>query len=199
MVEFVLVVPILLILVIALGDFGRIFATGVIIESAARNAAEAAANEYLANPPGSAESPPVLLNAPAPTGKPAYYGPLHQIAAKAVCVETQELPNSKFDPASRTCAGMPFVMVCIHDSQDTHCGGDAFGASPPAQCDEMGTPPSNAHGGLNSPRWAEVRICYKFTAILELPLIAFGDFWIQRTRNFAIPCYFATGDASECG
>ena len=49
--EFALVVPILLIVFVAIADFGRIFAAGVDLEAATRNAAEATANEYLANPP----------------------------------------------------------------------------------------------------------------------------------------------------
>src|SRR5690554_6949879 len=60
-VEFTLVVPILLILFVAIADFGRIFAAGVAIEAATRDAAEATANEYLSNPPGP-------LDAPAPSG-----------------------------------------------------------------------------------------------------------------------------------
>jgi hypothetical protein len=199
MVEFALVVPILLILVIAIGDFGRIFATSIIIESAARNAAEAAANDYLANPPGSDRTPPVLLNAPAPSGNSAFYAGLHERVAKAVCSETQELPNSNFNALTGRCTGMPFVMVCIHDSQDTECNGEALGAAVSSGCNAFTPPANNGHLGSGMPRWAEVRICYKFTSVLDLPFISFGDFWIQRTRSFTIPCYFATGSASECG
>lgn len=199
LVEFILVVPILLILIVAIGDFGRIFATGVIIESSARNAAEIAANEYLAEPPGSNASPPVLLNAPAPTGDPAYYTALHDKATRAVCAETQELPNSNFDTVTGQCPGMPFVMVCIHDSQDTECNSDPLGAAASAGCTDFTPPTTKAHSGSSTPRWAEVRVCYRFTAILALPLISFGDFMVQRTRSFAIPCYFALGTAEECG
>jgi hypothetical protein len=192
-------VPILLMLVIAIGDFGRIFATGVIIESAARNGAELASNEYLAEPPGSDAVPKIFLSAPAPTGDSAYYGPLHERVAKAVCAETQELPNSLFDAGTGACQGMPLVMVCIHDSQDTQCASEAQGATVPAGCDGMTVPPTNAHGGSGTPRWAEVRVCYRFTSLLDLPLISFGEFWVQRTRTFAIPCYFALGAPNECG
>ena len=198
LVEFGLVIPILLILVVAIADFGRIFATGIILEAAARNAAEMAANEYLADPPGSRATPPVPLNAPAPAGSSTYYGPLHAKVAKAVCAETQELPNSNYDPGTGLCTGMPFVMVCIHDSQDTDCNGESLGAAVSAGCSEFTPPPNKNHGGSGTPRWAEVRVCYQFTSILQLPLISFGDFWIQKTRSFTIPCYFALG-AEECG
>jgi len=186
-------------LVIAIGDFGRIFATGVILESAARNAAELAANEYLADPPGSDATPPVYLNQPAPPGDPAYYSALHDKAARAVCAETQELPNSEFDPGTGRCPGMPFIMVCIHDSQDTDCNGEALGAAVSAGCNDFVPPPNSSHGGSGTPRWAEVRVCYHFTSILDLPIISFGEFWLQRTRTFTIPCYFALGSAEECG
>lgn len=201
LVEFALVVPILLMLVVAIGDFGRIFATGILIESAARNAAEVVANEYLADPPGSDAAPPVFLNQPAPNPAvdPGYYAALHRKAALAVCAETQELPNSNFDPDTGECTGMPFVMVCVHDSQDDECGGESLGAAVSAGCDEFTPPPNNAHGGSGTARWAEVRVCYQFTSLLDLPLFSFGEFWLQRTRTFAIPCYFALGNADECG
>ena len=42
-VEFVLVLPIMLVIAIAVGDFGRVYATGVAVEDAAREAADYAA------------------------------------------------------------------------------------------------------------------------------------------------------------
>jgi hypothetical protein len=187
-------------LVIAIGDFGRIFATGLLIESATREAAEMAANDYLADPPGSDATPPIFLSAPAPAPgvDPGYYAALHDRVARAVCAETQELPNSNFDPGTGTCAGMPYVLVCIHDSQDDQCHGDSFGAAVSAGCSDFTPPPDNSHGGPGTPRWAEVRVCYHFTSILDLPLLSFGDFWLQKTRTFTIPCYFVLG-ADECG
>ena len=44
----------------------------------------------------------------------------------------------------------------------------------------------------------EVRTCYRFTAILNAPLFNLGDFWIQRSNHFTVPCYFALG-SDECG
>jgi hypothetical protein len=194
MVEFALVTPILVMLVVLVADFGRIFAAGLSIEAAARDAAEVMANSYLANPP-----PPATLDQPAPApGDPSYYGPLHQLAARTVCNETSDLANSAFDPAMSTCTGMPYIQACIHDGQDTECGSEAEGASIPAECGDLAAAPSNNNGGPGTPRWAEVRICYRFTAILNLPLLSFGDYWLQKTRTFVIPCYFKLGTA-ECG
>ena len=72
MVEFALVLPIMLMMFIAIADFGRIFAAMITLESATRDAAEAAANQYLANPPGGGS-----LTLPAPQVDPTYYDALH--------------------------------------------------------------------------------------------------------------------------
>ena len=36
-------------------------------------------------------------------------------------------------------------------------------------------------------------MCYRFSSILKLPMFEFGDIYLERTRSFIIPCYFATG------
>lgn len=190
MVEFVLVVPTLLFLVVIVADFGRVFAVGVALEAATRDAAEVAANEYVAAPPGGTP-----LSAPS-TGDAAYYSNLHSKAAKTVCAETADLPNSNFDASTSTCAGMPLIRTCVHDSVDSQCGTEAHGAAVPTQCTELTSGMSNAHSG--AARYVEVRTCYRFTPILQLPLLSFGEVWIQRTRVFAIPCYFVLGQ-DECG
>ena len=179
-------------LVVIVADFGRVFATGLSIEAAARDAAEAVANQYLANPPGP-------LDQPAPVGTTAYYTPLHALAVKTVCDETSDLANSRFDSGTSTCAGMPLIEVCVHDGQDPICGNESQGAAVPADCGNLATPPTNVNAGPNSPRWTEIRICYQFTPILaNMPILSFATFWVQRTRTFTIPCYWTLG-SSECG
>lgn len=191
MVEFGLVLPIMLVLFVALADFGRIFANSILLEAAARNAAELAANDYLANPPGGTP-----LSQPS-TGDAAYYDNLHRLAARAVCAETRELPNSAYDPVTTHCPGMPLIRVCVHDGVDPSCATEAFSATIPADCTEMANAMSSSQGA-SSERWVEVRVCYRFTSLVDLPLVSFGTFWLQRTRTFAIPCYFVM--ASEpCG
>lgn len=189
MVEFVLVVPTLLFLVVIVADFGRVFAVGVALEAATRDGAEAAANEYLARPPGP-------LNASAPPGDPAYYASIHAVAGKTVCADTADLPNSNFDTASGECPGMPLIRACVHDSADTECGTEVHAAAIPTECTELTGGMSNAQAGPQ--RYVEVRTCYQFTPILQLPLLSFGEIWLQRTRVFAIPCYFVLGQ-DECG
>lgn len=189
MTEFALIVPILIILFVAVADFGRIFQTGITVEAATRDAAEATANAYLATPPGP-------LDQPAPAGVPSYYQDLHRIAARAVCAETRGLPNSNYDPATTDCAGMPYIQVCIHDNQDTECTAEHYGAVVPAQCTELAAVLTNTAAAGR--RWVEVRSCYRFTPLLTVPLFEFGEFWVQRTRVFDIPCYFVLG-TQPCG
>ncbi|HET7027389.1 MAG TPA: TadE/TadG family type IV pilus assembly protein [Candidatus Limnocylindrales bacterium] len=192
MVEFALVIPILVILFVGIADFGRIFNAGVIVEAATRDAAEHAAQKYIAAPPGNPSDPPaVRLAAPPPPADSSYYSDLHVDAAKAVCAESRQLPNADF--SSGTCATWPVVGVCVHDGADPICGvpPPGFAASHPAECGELDQPWDASAG--SSERWVEVRTCYKFTALLRLPLFSLGDFYVQRTRSFAIPCYFATG------
>jgi len=179
-------------LVVVVADFGRVFAVSLSLEASTRDAAEIGSNEYLAHPPGP-------LDQPAPAADPTYYQALHQKIAKVVCAETGDLANSAFDPGSGACVGMPLIQTCIHDSEDSECSSEAQGASIPSECAGMsaGTP-TNAHDGPSTPRWVEVRVCYHFTPLLQLPLLSFGSIWLERTRTFTIPCYFALGSA-ECG
>ena len=196
MTEFALVVPILIIMFVGVADFARVFNAGLIIEAAARDAAEHAAQEYLANPPGDpADNAATRLSTAAPPGVPAYYDGLHADAAKVACAETRQLPNSDYQSGSGTCATWPVVGVCIHDQAEPagHCGGQITGFPwpYPAECSQMNGPWPDPPG--NGERWVEVRLCYKFTSLLNLPLFSLGDFYLERTRVFTIPCYFATG------
>lgn len=199
MVEFVLIVPILLVLLVGIADFGRIFAAGVSLEAATRDAAEAAANEYLSNPP-------FPLDSAAPVGNQPYYDSLHAYAAGMVCSELRSLRDTTFDPATQTCRDplgvgpdLPVVLVCVHDGADAGCD---VPASPgtggiPASCSDLTTPSTSSQGGT-AQRWVEVRTCHHFTSILQMPLFSLGDIWLQRTRTFVIPCYFVRG-TEECG
>jgi hypothetical protein len=189
LVEFGLIVPILFILIIGVADLGRIFAAGVVLEAAARNAAELAANDYLSRPPG-----PLDLPAPNPPD-PTYYDALHLKVARAVCAEARGLPNTNW--LSGDCPGMPLVLVCIHDSADPSCGAEAFGATVPPECSGFATPPTNTQSGSPA-RYVEVRVCYRFTSITNTTFMSFGTVHLERHRSFTIPCYFVRG-TDECG
>jgi hypothetical protein len=72
--EFALVLPILLVVLLGVADFGRVFAASISTEASARNAAEIGAIERLRNPPDFADSSTWL----------AYYTSLHEQLAKVV-------------------------------------------------------------------------------------------------------------------
>ena len=190
--EFALVLPVLLILFLAIADFGRIFVALISVESATRDGAETVANDYLAAPPGP-------LNSPAPNIGQSYYDALHARGAAIVCSELRGLPNTNYDAGTKTCPDMPVVVVCIHDGVDGGCGNAAqpgLGGID-SHCSDFTPAATSAQGG-SAARWVEVRTCYHFTTILNLPFFPLGDFWIQRTRDYTIPCYFVLGTA-ECG
>jgi hypothetical protein len=210
LVEFALVLPLLMILLLGVADFGRIFSAGITLEAAARDAAEATAIERLHNPPD-----------PLTPGDIAYYQRLHVLAAKTVCDEASRLPNStpqlaKSDPPSSALTpgecpdfvgaggvshpGSPVIRVCVHDGADPLCGQAIPGYSPtiPANCPKvqaLATNPSNASPGEPVSYLVEVRICYLFTTLFDLHLnlpmnagLNLGDIWLERSRAFVVDC-----------
>lgn len=192
MVEFALVIPILLVLLLAIADFGRIFATSIVLEAASRDAAEAAAQEYLSNPPGP-------LDLPAPAGNDAYYAALNVKTARIACAAARELPNADYDPSDGTCKTWPVIRVCVHDGVDGQCGKPitGFASVVPPGCTDMNAAWDPTQNG-STERWVEVRTCYRFSSLLNAPLFTFADFHLERRRQFVIPCYFVLGSA-PCG
>jgi hypothetical protein len=199
LVEFALVVPMLLVLLLGIVDFGRVFQAGIVTEAAARDGAEAGALERLrADPPST----------------PADYERLHRIAAQAACGETRVLANTTYvadNPSTpavdeEACPAMPIIAVCVQDGGDPNCGGLAPGyvGTPPAECTEFSRPWDGASGGATGSHSVEVRLCYRFTTLLNLHMsfpwvgwgLSLGDIYLQRTRAFVVDC--APGDPSGC-
>lgn len=191
LVEFALVLPIMLVLFAGIADLGRVFAAGVVLEAAARNAAEIAANAYLSDPPGTGG-----LAAPVTGATPGEYSAFHDAAATAVCREARSLPNTQ--GSGTDCTGMPLIAVCVHDGADPLCGTEAFRATVPTQCAQTGAANTTSQAGGGATRWVEVRLCYQFTALLVMPFFSFDTIWLERTRSFVIPCYFVLG-TGDCG
>jgi hypothetical protein len=193
--EFALVLPILLVLLLAVADFGRVFAASISTEASARNAAEIGATTRLRNPPDFVD----------PTTWIAYYTALHEQVAKVVCSELSVLPNTTFNAANRTCPTMPLIGVCIRDDRDPICGNlmNGFSSSIPGTCSHLGEPWSNYSGGAAASHAVEVRVCYQFTTLFNLHFtlpgnvgLDLGEIWIQRERVFALDC--PPGDVSTC-
>ncbi len=201
MVEFALVLPMLIVLLLGIADLGRVFAAGITVEAAARDAAEIVAQEYLRSPPGGEP-----MSDPAPPGSDAYYQPLHALAARTACRESRVLLGTSYTPDDaatpsvdeESCGTMP-IRTCIHDEEDTRCGEIAYGATVPVgECAELSAPMTSAmEGGTEESRYVEVRICYRFTTLVnmtdvQLPFgwgISVGDIWLQKDRVFNIGYY----------
>ena len=184
----------LLVLLLGIADFGRVFAAGIILEAAARNAAEAAAQEYL------------QLARNSPTIDPADYARVHDVALVEVCREAERMPAWVDGNADGICE-MPYAAVCIHDLPadpddltpppgEPQCGSEAGGA--PGQCSSMAGSWSNTKvQGPESLPYVEVRVCYRFTTLmnlsdLSLPFgsgMSLGEIWLQRDRSFAVADY----------
>jgi hypothetical protein len=193
MVEFILVLPILLILFLGIADFGRVFHAGIVIEAAARNAAEIVAEEYRRNPPGGS------LTDPPPPGDAAFYQPLHDLAGRTVCSEARTLTNTTYDPVTRNCHvadgdpatpnWMPIVMACIHDGEDPLCATPVFGASVPTQCSGLTASIAPDMDAGEASRFVEVRVCYQFSTLIHVPIFSLGDVWLQKDRAFTVANY----------
>lgn len=185
-VEFALVLPMLLVLLLGIVDFGRVFAAGIAVEATGRNAAEAAAQEYLQ-----------LRRQGAPLTSDDF-DRIHAVALQTVCEEADRLENQV--ESGGVCT-MPVAAVCVHDvagelvAYGSMCGQGA--ASAPPACAAM-------HGSwpLTEPLpgalpWVEVRVCYRFTTLfdlsdLDLPLgwsLSLGEVWLERTRVFTVADY----------
>ena len=181
----------LLVLLLGVADFGRVFAAGITLEAMARNAAEAAAQEYaqIHRNKGSALTQ-------------ADYDTLHARALEAACQEADTLPNKA--TAGSACT-MPTVAVCVHDQPaipsdplpppgDLNCGTEA--SSAPAECTQMGDAwTRNKDGGADRLAYVEVRVCYEFTTLfsithdVQLPFnwsLSIGEIWLQRDRSFVV-------------
>lgn len=190
LVEFALVLPMLIVLLLGIADFARIFSAGVVLEASTRNAAEIGAIERLRNKPPSAADP-------------TYYEGLHATAAAAACEESRQLPTFG---AGDSCpsgardgdgAASWFVRVCVHDGADPICGvpPTGYAAAPNDVCPDFESAMTNVvpDGALSY--FVEVRTCYKFETIFDLDLalpmnagLSLGDIWLERRRTFVVDC-----------
>lgn len=199
MVEFALVLPILLLLLLGAADFGRVFAAGLLLEGAARDAAEQVANDGRM----------VQLKSPGCDAacRAPLYASLHTLAAQLACDEAQRL-DASLDSSGGSCSGRLLVAVCIRDSisalphtGDPSCGEATGGTIPRPGCDAIDTPAiSNVQtgpavaisGGTSVPlRSVEVRLCYRFSPFITQLLLPFASYqvsqvYLHRERVFIV-------------
>jgi hypothetical protein len=189
-VEFALVLPMLLVLLLGIADFGRAFQAGIALEAAGRNAAEIGALERLRNPPPTDS-----------TQHDAYYAELHRIVAQVACEEMTSLPMPDDERAGPSCQHLSAIRVCVMDGIDPRCGVPISGMENPiaARCHDMDALPSppwpSSSGGSVSSHSVEVAVCYQFSTLfnlnLALPLnagLSLGDVFMERTRSFVVDC-----------
>lgn len=185
LVEFALVLPLLLIFLLGVADFGRVFADGIGLEAAGRDAAEAAAQEYLQDcskySPGDCSSG--LL--------PADYSALHALAQDVGCREAERMTNRQVSGGNCT---NPIIAVCVHDdlALDSGCGQEGLSANVPANCSQMNVAASWSAaraGPVQGRPYVEVRTCYLFNPLIALTQSWWGSVWLQRHNDFAVTNY----------
>ena len=192
----------LLVLLLGIADFGRVFQAGISLEAASRNGAEAAALERLRTRPPATE--PERTN---------YYRHLHDLAAQTTCSEARVLANTTYvadDPMTAAaddeiCPSWPAIASCVHDGLDPLCGSVATGyAGPlPPECSVL-TDPWNTSVPTDTVSYSvEVRTCYRFTTLFNLKFalpfgwgMNLGEVILQRARTFVVDC--APGTVSGC-
>jgi hypothetical protein len=179
----------LLVLLLGIADFGRVFQAGIALEAAARNAAEVGAIQRLR------EGPADLVT------DPTYYADLHAIIAATACEELEALPPPRDFTAGPDCPQLSAIRVCVHDGDDIECGVPTYRYDNPVPpgCGEIYNAPlppwtSVAGDEITSHR-VEVHVCYQFTTLfnlnLSLPMntgLSLGDIYLQRTRSFVVDC-----------
>ena len=181
--EFGLVLPILLILFLGIADLGRLFAAGIIVQAASRDGAEAAAQEYVQLTRDSTITPTTL------------YTTIDAKAASVACAESQRLTGVTVD-SSGDCT-MPVIASCVHDlgytvngaaePGDPNCGSYPAGADV-TSCSHLTQSWSTALDPTGLP-YVEVRMCYRFDMLTQLPLLHFGPLYLEQTSTFVAAVY----------
>jgi len=180
----------LIVLLLGIADFGRVFTAGISLEAATRDAAELGAIERLRNPP---PTDPALLD--------AYYADLHLRIAQAACDEMSVLPPPDDYRAGPGCQHLTAIRVCIRDGVDTLCGQPISGidATFPSGCNETTAATStlwpNSSGGDALSHSVEVLACYQFSTLFNLEIalpmnagLGLGDLFLERHREFVVDC-----------
>jgi hypothetical protein len=183
LVEFALVLPLLLVFLLGVADFGRVFADGIALEAAARNSAEAAAQEYLQLCRKNVTADPKCDFGL----QTSDYAALHTLVQQVGCRESERLTN--LVKSGGNCTNPTFAL-CIHDDHqgDLGCGQEA--PAPGGPCYEMDATWSTQRLGPAGGRpYAEVRVCYRFDPLFAFAFGNFGTVWLQKANTFAVTNY----------
>ena len=184
LVEFGLVLPLLMIFLLGVADFGRIFAAGITEEAAVRDGAEAGAIQW--------QQLCKKYTFPCATGLQvqADYDSIHTVARDVACREAERMPGRVLDGTGH--CTMPIIAVCVHDDHNPG-GGDAncgAGAPPPGgPCSHMDELWDPAKSPTTDRPYVEVRMCYRFDPLVTLTLENWGTIWMQKANTFAVTNY----------
>jgi hypothetical protein len=193
LVEFGLVLPLLLVFLLGVADFGRVFSDGIALEAATRNSAEAATQEYLQLCSKYGGDCGLLT-------QPDYDG-LHDLALDVGCRETERLTNRDEPPYVGDCTASPnlpfWIATCIHDDSlpgdANSCGQDELPTgNVPVGCraiNDLSSWTSVRAGPTEGRPYVEVRMCYHFDPLIPLTETWWGSIWLQRENNFAVTNY----------
>jgi hypothetical protein len=192
LVEFGLVLPLLVFILLGVADLGRVFADGVALESAVRNTAEAAAQEYLQLCAKNASSDPLCTGGLSQSD----YNSLHALALDTGCREAERLTNRQVSGGG-ACTN-PRIAVCVHDNaagDANGCGQEGATGNVPANCTTLnnsdGAHPWSAvrAGPADGRPYVEVRMCYHFSALLPVTEFWWGSIWLQKENDFSVTNY----------
>ncbi len=189
--EFALVIPIVLVLFLAIADLGRLFAAGIVVQSASRDGAEAGAQYYAQIADGSTVS------------AAAVYTTVDNAAVSVTCNELSRIGGAT-GPGTSCSQVQAVVVACTHDvgfdlnGTTQSAPGDPNCAAPPSG---SMTPGESANcGGITSTAWStsldssqlpyvEVRVCYPFDLLLGSSYIPAGPFYLQQNSSFVVAAY----------
>jgi len=173
-----------MVFLLGVADFGRVFADGIALEAAARNTAEAVAQEYLQLCRKNVTADPKCdLGL-----QTSDYAALHTLAQTVGCRESERLTN--LVPAGGFCPTTnPTFALCIHDDNqgDLGCGQEA--PAPGGPCYEMDASWSPTRAAGTARPYAEVRVCYRFDPLFTFAFGNFGTVWLQKANTFAVTNY----------
>ncbi len=200
LVEFVLVVPILIILLLGIADFGRIFAAGIAMQAASRDGAEAGAQTYTQ-----------VYSAPGMTSA-TLYSEVRQRAMAVACSELEGEPGVEADSTygctvAAVDGRMPAIALCVHDAAYvltngvTEPGDPDCGAASPSDVTDAAYFAQNCASLLPGSSWntsvdssglpfVEVRLCYRFDMLTNAPaFFHLGPTFLQQSSNFVVAAY----------
>jgi hypothetical protein len=180
LVEFALILPLLLVILLGVADLGRVFASAITAEAAVRNSAEAGAQADL--------QLDLLDGSPDGSLTAADYQALHATVLEVACREAERLPDRALG-GSGNCVS-PVIAVCVHDlvGGDSNCPETSAGFDP-SKCTQMAAAWTTAQLAPASTPYVEVRMCYEFQPIIGVPLGDWGSVWLQRENFFTVAQY----------